>query len=365
MNSKIKGTIDAGQIILYRRVSTKRQAKDDFAHQLRCIKLDCPGFSIAGSTIGHIEEVMSGCAGDEVRMASGLGQLLKLLKRNPDAIGLVSNGDRIARRADIFLLIQKQGLGRRILEASSGMSLDEIIQTGRHIIIEKKTESLRASRQAGLDRRRASGVILGWADIAKQSRHGARKKSELARHRDTEILSVVSQLVCQNRGQFPSMSAISDELDHRGIRTGQGLHWTPERLSQHKKNNPHGWAHALDSYARPRRRLRRIIRASEIETRNRRIRRTAMLRLSKKMPLQDIRSSKMFRASHSLRWRPFQTNSFRSRAGCRGPPRRACRETRTCDLGIEVANSRSACGGDDHEQPRRAYCSGSPIRQTS
>jgi DNA invertase Pin-like site-specific DNA recombinase len=366
MNSKIiKGKIDAGQIILYRRVSTKRQAKDEYAHQLRCIKLDCPGFSIARSTTDHIEEVMSGCAGAEVRMASGLGQLLKLLKRNPEVVGLVSNADRLARQADIFILIQKQGLGQRVFEASTGMSLDDIIQTGRHNIIEKTTESLRASRQAGLDRLRASGVALGWAEIAKQSRHGARKKSQLTRHRATEVLSVVSQLVSQSRGQCPPMSTISDELDHHDIRTGQGLPWTPERLSQHKKNNPNSWAHALDSYARPRRRLRMIITATQIENCNRRSRRIAMRRLFRKMPLQDIRTSKMFRASHSLGWRPFQTNSFRYRAGCRGPPRRACRETRTCDFGIEVATSRSACGGDEHGQPRRAYGSGSPIRQTS
>jgi hypothetical protein len=325
----IKGKIDAGQTILYRRVSTKPQAKDEYAHQLSCIKSVYPTFSIARSTTGHIEEVMSGCAGAEVRMASGLGQLLKLLKRNPEAIGLVSNADRIARRADIFILIQKQGLGQRIYDASTGMSLDDIIQAGRHVIIEKKTESLRASRQAGLDRLRASGVVLGWADIAKQSRHGARKKSQLTRHRDTEVLSVVSQLVCQNRGQCPPMSTISDELDHLGIRTGQGLPWTPERLSQHKKNNPHRWAHALDSYARPRRRLRRIITANQIETFNRRNRKTAMRRLLKKIPVQDIRTSKMFCASRSLRWRPRQTNSFRYRAGSRRPPRRACRHTRS------------------------------------
>lgn len=366
MNPKIiKGKIDAGQTIIYRRVSTKPQAKDEYAHQLSCIKSAYPTFSIARSTTGHIEEVMSGCAGAEVRMASGLGQLLKLLKRNPEAIGLVSAADRIARRADIFILIQKQGLGQRIFDASTGMSLDDIIQAGRHVIIENKTESLRASRQAGLDRLRASGVVLGSADIAKYSRHGARKKSQLTHHRDTEVLSVVSRLVCQNRGRCPPMSTISDELDNLGIRTGQGLHWTPERLSQHKKNNQHGWAQALDSYARPRRRLRLIITATQIENCNRRSRRIAMRRLFRKMPLQDIRTSKMFRASHSLRWRPFRTNSFRYRQGCRGPPRRACREIRTCNLGIKVANSRSACGGDEQEQFRRAYCSGSPIRQTS
>lgn len=366
MNSKvIKGRMDAAQTILYRRVSTKPQAKDEYAHQLSCIKSGYPGFNIAKSTNGHIEEVMSGCAGAEVRMASGLGQLLKLLKRNPEAIGLVSNADRIARRADIFILIQKQGLGQRIYDASTGMSLDDIIQAGRHNIIEKKTESLRASRQAGMDRLRASGVVLGSADIAKYSRQGARKKSQLTHHRDTEVLSVVSRLVYQNRGQCPPLSTISDELDHLGIRTGQGLPWTRERLSQHKKTRPHKWAHACDSYARPRRHLRQIITATQIETSNRRSRKTAMRRLLKEIPVQDIRTSKMFRGSRSLRWRPRQTNNFRYRAGSRGPPRRACRDTRSYKPGIDVVNGWAACGGDEQEQPRWAYCSGSPIRQTS
>lgn len=328
MNSKVvKGRMDAGQTILYRRVSTKPQAKDEYAHQLSCIKSAYPEFSIARSTNGHIEEVMSGCAGAEVRMASGLGQLLKLLKRNPEAIGLVSNADRIARRADIFILIQKQGLGQRIFDASTGLPLDDIIQAGRHVIIEKKTESLRAARQAGLDRLQAWGVVLGSADIAKYSREGARKKRQLTHRRDTEVLAVVSRLVCQNRGQRPTMGTISDELDLLGIRTGQGRPWTPKRLSHHKKTRPQEWAHACDSYARPRRRIRQIITAKQIEIRKNRDRRTALRRLLKKTPYCQIKTSKTFEkmlcVSRSLRWRPRQTSCFRHRAGCRGPPLRA------------------------------------------
>ena len=348
MNSKnIIGKMEAGQTILYRRVSTKPQAKDEYAHQLSCIKSAYPEFTIAKSTTGHIEEVMSGCAGAEVRMASGLGQLLRLLKRNPEAIGLVSNADRIARRAAMFILIQKQGLGHRIYEASTGMSLDDIIQADRHNIIEKQTEAQRASRQAGLDRLRASGVVLGSADIAKYSRHGARKKSQLTHHRDTEVLAVVSRLVYQNRGQCPTMSAISDELDDLGMRTGQGLSWTPERLSQHKKNRPHKWARACKS-ARRRRHLRWTITATQIETCNRRNRRTAMQRLFAKMPFLDIRTTKklekMLSASRSPRWRPHRTNSFRYRAGCRGPPRRALYATRTSKLAIDLASGWVASG---------------------
>jgi len=327
MNSEIiKARINAGQTILYRRVSTKPQAKDEYGHQRHSIKQRYPEFSVARSTVGHIEEVMSGCADAEVRMASGLGQLLRLLKRNPDAIGLVSNADRIARRADIFTLIQKQGLGQRIYDAATGMSLDDTMQAGRHSAIEKQTEAQRASRQAGRDRLRASGVVLGSTDIAKQSRNGARKKRQLTHDRDTEILSLVSRLVYQNRGQRPPMSTISDELDHLGMRTGQGRPWTPERLSHHKKTRPHKWAHAYDSYARPRRRIRQIITATQIEIRNSRDRRTAMRRLFKRAPHHQIKTSKTFEkmlcVSRSLRWQPRQTSSFRHRAGCRGPPRR-------------------------------------------
>lgn len=345
MNSKtIKRKIDAGQTILYRRVSTRRQAKDEYAHQLRCIKLAYPGFSISRSTTDHIEEVMSGCADAEVRMASGLGRLLRLLKRNPEAIGLVSNADRVARRADIFILICKQGLGQRIYEASTGMSLDEIIQAGRHNIIERQTEAQRASRQAGLDRLRASGVALGSADIAKHSRQGARKKRQLTHHRDTEVLSVVSRLVCQNRGQCPPMSTISDELDDLGIRTGQGLPWTPGRLSQHKKNRPQMWARACDSYARPRRHLRQTIKATQIETCNRRSRRTFMQRLFNRMPRHDIRTIKkterMVWARRSLHSRTPRTSSFRHRAGFRAPPGRALCAIWASELAIDRANSK-------------------------
>ena len=201
------------------------------------------------------------------------------------------------------------------------------MQAGRHNVIEKQTEAQRASRQAGRDRLRASGVVLGSTDIANQSRNGARKKRQLTRDRDTEILTLVSRLVCQNRGQRPPMSTISDELDHLGIRTGQGRPWTPERLSDHKKTRPHKWAHAYDSYARPRRRIRQIITAKQIEIRNSRDRRTSMRRLLKRTPHYQIKSSKTFEkmlcVSRSLRWRPLRTNRFRYRAGCRGPPRLA------------------------------------------
>jgi predicted site-specific integrase-resolvase len=325
MNSKIiRSKINAGQVILYRRVSTKAQAKDEYSSQLRHIKSKYPGFSIAKSTIDHIEEVISGCADAEIRMASGLGKCLKLLKHNPHAILLVSNADRIARRADIFMLIQKQGLGQRIYDAATEMSLDDIIHGGLHYIIEKTTEAQRASRQAGRDRKRALGAKLGSTDIATQSRLGAQKKKQLTAQRDAAVFSAVSRYIHQSRGQCPPLSTISDELNRLAIRTGQGRFWTSERLSQHKKSKQREWAHALDSYARPRRRIRRIITSTQIEFRKRRDRSTAMRRLLKAMPVHlvnNIKSiDKSFCVSRSARWRSHQTNRCHSREGCRGPP---------------------------------------------
>jgi len=325
MNSKvIKSKTAAGQVILYRRVSTKAQAKDEYQHQLRCIKSKYPGFSIAESTIDNITEAISGCADAEIRMASGLGKCLKLLKRHPHAILLVSSADRIARRADIFVLIQKQGFGQRIHDVSTGLCLDNIVQVGLHQVIEKKTDAHRESRQAGLDRYQAAGGVVGLKDIGRQSRHAAQKKKRLADDREAEVLSVVSRLTYQSRGQRPSQGTICDELDHLEIRTGHGHFFTAERLSQFGKRSPHRWRHAFDSYARPRRRIRRIITATQIEFRNRRVRQTAMKRLFKRTPHHFIRTSRGFDTwiciSLLPRCQAFQIGRCVCQGGCRGPP---------------------------------------------
>lgn len=325
MNSTIiKNKVDTGQVILYRRVSTKAQAKDEFQHQLRCIKSKYTKFTIAGSTIDNITEVISGCADAEIRMASELGEGLKLLKRNPHAILLVSNADRIARRADIFLLIQRQGFGKRIYDASTGRCLDDIIQAGLHHAIEKQTEAQRASRQAGLERYRANGGVVGSTDIAKQSRHGTLKKKKLADDREAAVLAIVSRLTSQGRGQRPTRSAICDELVRQQIYTGQGRSFTQDRLSQLGKRSPHRWEYAFDSYFRPRRRIRKIIAATVSELRNRRERQAAMMRLGNGTPRSSIRTSIGFdtwmcsRLPH--RWQADTASKRVCRYGCRGPP---------------------------------------------
>ncbi len=137
----VETAISLSTVVLYRRVSTDQQVKSEYKNQLEVIKSAYPNFSIVNSTILSEKEPMSGRASPEKRMASGLGKCLKMLKRHPESILLVSDADRIARRADIFELIQRQGLGHRVFEAASGMSVNDIIATGKHHKIQAKTET--------------------------------------------------------------------------------------------------------------------------------------------------------------------------------------------------------------------------------
>ena len=246
MNSTlISRKISTGQVITYRRVSTEPQAKSEYAHQLRIIKTKYPTFKASRALIDGIAEVMSGCADAKVRMNSGLGRCLRHLKRNPDAILLVSQADRIARSAKIFLLIQQQGLGRRVFEASTEMSLDEIIDAGVHLEIERQTEAQRASRKAGVERRMRSGGVVGSQDLGELSVLASQEKIRLADEREAAVLSVIRRLVLEGRGRHPSLGEISDELTKLEIYTGQGRSFTPERLSQLKKRNPGKWKRAF------------------------------------------------------------------------------------------------------------------------
>ncbi|MBB3992410.1 hypothetical protein GGR95_000029 [Sulfitobacter undariae] len=325
MNSKIiKSKIVDGQIILYRRVSTKNQPENGYPYQLKRIKLKYSKFIVARAAIENVTEDISGCADAEIRMASGLGKCLRCLKRNPHAILLVSSADRIARRADIFVLIQKQGLGQRIYDVSTGLCLDDIVRAGGHHVIEKQTESDRTSRQLGLKRYHATGGVMGSIDIGMRSRDASQKKKRLADDREAAVLSVVSRLTSRGRGQRLSLGKICDELDHREIRTGQGRFFTPQRLSQFGKGRPHRWRHALDSYARPRRRIRQIITATQIEIRHRRVRQTTMRRLLKRTPVRHIQTSRGFDTwtciGHFPHGQARYTSKCDCRDGCRGPP---------------------------------------------
>jgi hypothetical protein len=325
MNSAtIKSKISSGQFILYRRVSTEKQGKQEYAHQLRCIQAKYPGFRESKTQIGSIKEVMSGCADAEVRMTSGLGKCLKLLHRNPDAVLIVSDADRIGRRADIFMLIQKQGFGRRVYAASTGLCVDQVVHAGVHHRIEKETEAQRASRRAGVLRRQMSGGVVGSPDIARQSHRASKEKTRLADEREAEALSVARRLVREGRGRHPSLGEICDDLTQREIFTGQGRFFTPERLSQLKKKNPGRWKRALDSYSRPRRRIRQRIVAALIEHRNRRDRRIAMRRLSGWKQIPPVRSGLELAARMGTNlpphWHVRKNSMCSCRDGCRGPP---------------------------------------------
>lgn len=277
----ISSKITSGQVVLYRRVSTTKQAKAEYKSQLKTIKSKFPHFNLAKSTISEKTEVVSGLSDPEVRMATALGSCLRILKRNPNAILLVSNADRLARRADIFLLMQTQGFGRRIFDASSGMSLDDIIQEGIHRKIENTTHAQRVSCQAGTRQRQASGGKLGFSGIGAYSNQGNEKKQRLAERRKTEVLSVVSQLVIDGHGRRPTNGEICDELNRHEIRTGQCRFFNPERLSQFAKRYRREWDHALDSYARSRRRIKAIVNSAIRFMTNLRAKRRRQLNLFK------------------------------------------------------------------------------------
>ncbi|RLJ59100.1 DNA invertase Pin-like site-specific DNA recombinase [Litoreibacter meonggei] len=252
----INPRISSCGFILYRRVSTKEQSKQEYRSQLDIIKSVYPDFSISHSCIDNITEHVSGLADPEIRMASGLGKCLRLLQRNPFAIILVSNIDRIARRPDIFELIQRQGLGHRIFDASTGLCLDQVVESGDHIKIHKDTKAQHNARYIGIKRYQAAGGTMGSPDIGNWSKQAAAKSRQLAKDRQSDVLKVVKQMVIDGRGHMPPYRDICDEMNERGLRTGQGRFHTPQRLSQLRKNDPVAWDYTRDSYHRPRRWLR-------------------------------------------------------------------------------------------------------------
>lgn len=325
----IKRKISNCQVILYRRVSTKSQSKGECASQFRRIKSIYPEFRISQNTIADTTEVMSGRGDPEVRMASGLGRSLKLLQRHPDAVLVVSDADRIARRADVFVLIQKQGLGHRVFDASTGMHVNDIVRSGIHSKIEAKTENLHAARQAGLQAYLANGGELGSPEISNHSRNATLSKLRLDKKRCEAITKVVRQLIHNSRGRVPRHQEICVELDHLEIRTGQNRFFTPKRLSQWKKQHPVQWREAIDSYAAPRRRLRRLITSFQVELRNRRGRKQAMRRRMRGVDFtsDDLHASQALAVLAFLKpiWRKEMFCGFRCFDQCRGPPVVGCK----------------------------------------
>ncbi|WP_164744781.1 recombinase family protein [Nioella ostreopsis] len=324
ISKEVETAVSISTVVLYRRVSTDQQVKSEYKNQLEVIKSAYPNFSIVNSTILSEEEPMSGRASPEKRMASGLGKCLKMLKRRPESILLVSDADRIARRADIFELIQRQGLGHRVFEAASGMSVNDIIATGKHHSIQAKTETDAAMRQAGMNRYRERGGYMGSPTIAMRSKTATAAKEQNTTKRRSEVFTVITDLVRVNRGRKPSYTEICDELDRRGVRTGQGHFFTPVRLAQYRKSNRTEWNSALDSYSRPRRRLNHIITTIQTETRRRRLsrRRVALLSQVALQPSHDqtraLSPDPLGAGQHG--WRNPRQNVGVSSKGCRGPP---------------------------------------------
>lgn len=320
----IKTKISIGQVILYRRVSTKKQVKGEYASQLWTIKSKYPEFSIVKSTAANITEAISGRADPEVRMASGLGRCLKLMKRHHGLILLVSDADRIARRADVFVLIQKQGLGHRVFDASTGMTADDIVQAGLHQKIEAKTEEQHEAKLIGLNKYRASGGKLGSKNIQKHSHKAKLKKKQLAEQRRDEILQVARSVVRFNRGRTPSYQEVCDELDRLGIRTGQCRFFTPERLCQWKKQHLTEWRQAMQCYSGPRRHIRLVITMTQIEIRNRRDRKRYMRNITQGIEFLAADIRKVLYVPDQALWLPIWRNAqvcgCRCCDPCRGPP---------------------------------------------
>ncbi|MCH2249292.1 MAG: hypothetical protein MK042_05790 [Cognatishimia sp.] len=320
----IQNKIRQGNANIYRRVSTSKQAKDGYKHQLECIQTHYPGFTISNSAWSSETEVISGKADMEVRVSTRLGVCLRQLVHNPNEILIVSNYDRIARRADVFELIQVQSLGHRIFDASTGMNVDDIVKAGLHQSLEDETNEKHLAQLASIERRRADGEVLGSANIARHSRKGTMTKVSRAENRVGKVLKVVSAMAIHGRGKRPSYEEISDELNAQGIRTGQNRLWSAEKLCQFRKRSPEKWDHAFDAYDRPRRRLFALMDAIEIEILNRRKTRRRKIWLAYKTYHEALLYGVTWRDRRSLLNAPQryvdQTLKQVGEDGCRGPP---------------------------------------------
>ncbi|MCG7493305.1 recombinase family protein [Thalassobius sp. Cn5-15] len=320
----IRKAIIAGKANLYRRVSTPKQAEDGYKYQLECIKDHYPEFTISNSTNISVKEVISGRCDTEVRMATGLRKCLRHLKRHQSEILLVSSDDRISRRAEVFELIQKQGLGKRIYDASTGMNVDDIIELNHHHKVEELTNAKREAQFKAIARLMADGQAFGSPDIAKHSKKGSITKTRLADEREAQVLSVIANMTYRGGGQKPSYEEISDELDLQGIRTGQNRFLTPKRLCQLRKRSPEKWDYAFDTYHRPRRRIRELVQAAKTEVSTKRIHRRRRIWLSSKTIIDAL--------LYGLTWRDLRSltvgdnhlcDQIRTQAGevgCRSPP---------------------------------------------
>ncbi len=253
------------QSLLYRRVSTKKQLKQEYKSQLASIKTVCPEFSLTRANCADFKECISGYSVIEKRMATKLGSALRHLKRNLSMIMIVSDADRIARRSDVFETVQAQGLGHRIFDVSTGNSVNEIIAIGEHYRIERQYKAARMSCQGGIQKRIAAGGSMGNPNIQNFKRQAAKIKKQNDQQRKDAVLMAVAQQSMKSRGKPTCLKAISDALDKKEVRTGQSLPFTPKRLSQFKKLNSGLWRDAANKYHSWLRRLKRTKRCAKIE----------------------------------------------------------------------------------------------------
>ncbi|QTN35038.1 recombinase family protein [Cognatishimia activa] len=320
----IQDKIQEGNANLYRRVSTSKQAKDGYKHQLECIQAKYPDFTISNSARISEKEIITGKADMEVRVATKLGKCLRQLVHNPNEILIVSSYDRIARCAEVFEKIQQVAMGDRIFDASTGMNVDDFVKAGLHRSLEKETNEKHLAQLASIKRRQAAGEKIGSDNIASHSTKGSMTKVRRAENRVGKVLKVVSAMAIHGRGKRPSYEEISDELNAQGIRTGQNRLWSAEKLCQFRKRSPEKWDQAFDAYDRPRRRLFALMDAIEIEILNRRKTRRRKIWLAHKTYLEELLYGVTWSDRRSSLNAPSQyidqTLKQVGEDGCRGPP---------------------------------------------
>ena len=163
MQKAISDQIKRGVKIVYRRVSTKNQRENGYRDQLRTIKAHDTNLTLASEHVIDLKENISGFATSEQRVAGALGKGLRLLQRNPFATMIVADADRISRTTDVFELILAQGLGHRVKDLSSGLTVAEIVSTGQHHEIawaskaQKKSQTRRTDQVSCKRRRLGQG----------------------------------------------------------------------------------------------------------------------------------------------------------------------------------------------------------------
>lgn len=312
------------KVVMYRRVSSRKQEKSEYRNQLNEMKARIPGLRVSDPNVIDIKECTSGRSDAKSRMAGGLGSALRHLMRDPTAIMIVSDADRIARTEDIFMLISKQGLGKQVIDVSTGMNVDEIIDAKKHTKIQRDTERLQSARRAGVARYRSEGGTLGNTEIGKQSPKATEILMEQTEARRRDVLKVVEQLVLQNRGKRPTLGQVCDELDRHEIRAGQGNKFEQSHLSQLKKAMPDRWAKAEDIYQARRRRIRMIVKLALVPAKRRREpnwRRKCLDVLGGTRPfVENLRQARRNALTSNFA-RPYPTRvKRRGEDGCRSPP---------------------------------------------